>query len=53
MAERRTQTSIAAQMLAERLPLPAYGYRINPSLALKVPKPVVPYQLNIRKVSNG
>lgn len=43
MAERRTQTSIAAQMLAERLPLPAYGYQINPALALKVPVPVVPW----------
>lgn len=54
MAEHRTQTSIAAQMLAERLPLPAYGYHINPALALKVPVPVVQWVVNEpKKVSNG
>lgn len=36
-------------MLAERLPLPAYGYRINPSIALKVPLPVVPWKYNTEK----
>ncbi len=54
MAANRTQTSIAAQMLAERLPLPAYGYRINPALALKVPLPVVPWRVSDeKKVSEG
>lgn len=49
MAERRTQTSIAAQMLAERIPLPAYGYHINPSIALKVPLPVVAWAVKEQK----
>lgn len=54
MAEHRTQTSIAAQMLAERIPMPAYGYHINPALALKVPLPVVMWAVNKTvKVSGG
>lgn len=54
MAANRTQSSIAAQMLCERLPLPAYGYRINPSIALRVPVPVVKWEYNVpQKVSNG
>lgn len=54
MAANRTQTSIAAQMLVERIPLPAYGYRINPAIALKVPQSVVPWKVDAgEKVSNG
>jgi hypothetical protein len=46
MAANRTQSSIAAQMVCERIPLPAYGYRINQALALRIPRPVVPYKVN-------
>jgi len=54
MAVNRTQTSIAAQMLAERIPMAAYGYKINPALALRIPRPVVPWKVNAgKKVSNG
>jgi hypothetical protein len=43
MAEARTLTSIAAQAVCERLPLPAYGFHFNPSMALRIPKPIVPW----------
>lgn len=49
MAANRTQSSIAAQMLWERIPLPAYGYHINPALALRIPRPIVPYRVIERK----
>lgn len=49
MAANRTQASIAAQMICERLPLPAYGYHINPALALRVPLPVVAWKVEAEK----
>ena len=49
MAENRTPTSIAAQMVIDRIPLPAYGYRINPALPLAIPRPVVPWVVNVEK----
>lgn len=44
---RRSPTSIAAQMVAQRIPMPAYGYRINPSLPLTVLRPMVPWNYNV------
>lgn len=49
MASNRTDTSIAAQMICQRIPLPAYGYKINQALPLTVPRPVVPWNVNIKK----
>lgn len=51
----RSPASIAAQMVCERIPLPAYGYRINPGIALRVPVPVVPWVVNGKRkeVSHG
>lgn len=53
MAANRTETSIAAQMVADRIPLPAYGYKINPALPLTIPRPIVPWQINLKGNSNG
>lgn len=53
MAANRTEISIAAQMVADRIPLPAYGYRINPALPLTIPRPIVPWNINLKGIPNG
>lgn len=57
MAENRTITSIAAQAVCDKLPLPAYGFHFNPAMPLTIPKPACAWAVHapmrIKAVDNS